>query len=157
MSSIRSKVQLLAVVLACATAACGDDDDNDGDHAHGGATAGSGGGGAAGKAGSAGGAAGKAGSAGAAGKAGGSAAPTADCDTYCALAVGKRCTGDLELYADTAACEEGCAMIDTKGEVTDTEGDTLGCRIYHLTVANMSETNATTHCLHGKVESDTCK
>jgi hypothetical protein len=73
------------------------------------------------------------------------------------LAVGKMCTGALQVYADAAACQAGCAMITTPGAVTDTAGNTLGCRIYHLTVANMNATNAMTHCPHGKVVSDVCK
>jgi hypothetical protein len=63
----------------------------------------------------------------------------------------------LQVYADAAACQAGCAMITTLGATTDMAGNTLGCRIYHLTVANSSATMATTHCPHGKVVSDVCK
>ena len=116
---------------------CGDDsDDHDGDHAAGGM------GGS---------------TAGASAGTGGAAAAAVSCSTYCSLAVGKMCTGALQIYPDAAACQTGCAMITTPGSVTDTAGNTLGCRIYHLTVANSSATMAMTHCPHGKVMSDVCK
>lgn len=131
---MHSRIQSIAVLVALslfAFAACGDD---------------SGGGGS-----------GAGGTAAGAGGAGGTGATAPNCATYCSLAVGKMCTGTLQVYADAAACQAGCAMITTPGTVADTAGNTLGCRIYHLTVANMNATNAMTHCLHGKVVSDVCK
>ena len=98
-----------------------------------------------------------AGGSGKAGSGGSSASAGVNCTTYCGLAVGMVCTGALQLYANAAACQTGCAMITTPGSVTDTAGNTLGCRIYHLTLANMSATNATTHCPHGAVTSAVCK
>jgi hypothetical protein len=68
------------------------------------------------------------------------------------------CTGaTLGLYADNAACLTGCAMIPVGGTEQSTSGDTLGCRIYHLTVANSSAAMATVHCPHGKVVSAVCQ
>lgn len=135
------KAYLIAVVVAFGLfGGCGGDDSSGGGAGAGGATAGA----AAGS------------SAGASG--GGAAAP--NCATYCALAVGannKQCTGALAVYPDMAACTTGCAMITALGTTADTAGNTLGCRIYHLTVANMNATNAMTHCPHGKVQSDVCK
>jgi hypothetical protein len=132
-----SKIQSLAVVFILGlsgVAACGGDDS--GGAGAGGTTAGAGGT--------------TAGTGGAT-----STAPT--CAKYCSLAIGGLCTGALQVYADAAACQTGCAMITTLGAVTDTAGNTLGCRIYHLGVAQMNATNAMTHCLHGKVVSDVCK
>lgn len=116
-------------------AACGDDSDSGGASGTGGSVAGTGGSTAG---------------------AGGSSTGVS-CAAYCALAVGKMCTGALQIYADAAACQAGCTMITTPGAVTDTAGNTLGCRIYHLTVANMNATNAMTHCPHGAVVSAVCK
>lgn len=132
----RMKTRLLAACMVfAAIGGCGDDSDS---------------GGAAGSGGSVSGAGGSSAGAGGAGAA-------VSCSTYCSLAVGKMCSGALQIYADAAACQTGCAMITTPGSITDMAGNTLGCRIYHLTVANMSATNAMTHCPHGKVMSDVCK
>jgi hypothetical protein len=48
-------------------------------------------------------------------------------------------------------------MIPPGGTEQSTSGDTLGCRIYHLTVANSSAAMATVHCPHGMVVSAVCK
>ncbi|HEY2736534.1 MAG TPA: hypothetical protein VGI70_21185 [Polyangiales bacterium] len=128
--NLRVKLQATTLVLLTLTAACGTDDPNSS--------------GATGAAGSS--------SAGAAG----TAAVADNCTTYCNLAVGKLCTGALQLYPDTASCLAGCAMIAAPGTVNDAAGNTLGCRIYHLTLANMNATNATTHCPHGMVVSAVC-
>ncbi|HKP63016.1 MAG TPA: hypothetical protein VJV78_40045 [Polyangiales bacterium] len=133
---MQTRSQIFAVVMALSLIiACGDDSDSGGGGGSGGSVAGA--------------------SGGSSGAGGSSAAPT--CAAYCSLAVGMMCTGALQVYADAAACQAGCTMITTPGSVTDTSGNTLGCRIYHLTVANMNATNAMMHCLHGKVMSDVCK
>lgn len=130
-SSLIAVCMLLSVI-----GGCGDDSDSGGASGSGGSSAGA---------------------SGNASGTGGVGAAAVSCSTYCALAVGKMCTGSLAIYPDTAACMTGCAMITTPGSVTDTAGNTLGCRIYHLTVANSSATNAMMHCPHGKVMSDVCK
>jgi hypothetical protein len=129
--------KIAIVVVLGLLAACGDDS----------------GGGASGAGGSTSGAGGSSAGSGAAGTA--ATAPT--CAKYCSLGVGGLCTGALQVYADAAACQTGCAMIKTLGAVTDTAGNTLGCRIYHLGVAQSNATMAMTHCLHGKVDSAVCK
>ncbi|HEX4354202.1 MAG TPA: hypothetical protein VHZ95_14835 [Polyangiales bacterium] len=102
-----------------------------------------------------GGASGSSGSSASAGS-GGGAAVAVNCSTYCSLAVGMMCTGTLQLYSDAAACQTGCAMIKAGGTASDAAGDTLGCRIYHLTLANSSAANSVTHCPHGAVVSAVC-
>lgn len=147
----QGKAYLIAAVIAFGLlGACGGDDSSGGTAGAGGVAAGAGGGVAGG------------GVAGAtAGATAGGGAPAApNCATYCSLAAGandKFCTGTTALYPDLAACNAACPMITTLGTTADTAGNTLGCRIYHLTVANMSVTMAMTHCAHGKVVSDVCK
>lgn len=73
---------------------------------------------------------------------------SATCDSYCAFEVAT-CTGENAQYADVADCMAQCtALAWAAGTVTDTTGNTIGCRVYHSTVAAMSATNATTHCVH---------
>ena len=74
------------------------------------------------------------------------------CDKYCQLAA-DNCKGANALYADDAACQTACATIPATGTDGDTSGNTLQCRIYHLTEA---QANPVLHCPHGKVESAAC-
>jgi hypothetical protein len=131
---MRSSTRFIVIVLFSLAAACSKSDQ-----------------GSTGQAGSAAGA-----SVGTAGAGGSSSSAGVTCANYCSLAIGKMCTGSLQIYADTTACQAGCAMIKTPGTVNDMAGNTLGCRIYHLTLANMNATNAMTHCPHGAVVSAVC-
>lgn len=70
------------------------------------------------------------------------------CENYCQLAM-SNCTGANEIYTDNAACMTACEGLTTLGDVGDTAGNTVQCRIYHLGVAGSSSANATTHCPHG--------
>ena len=54
------------------------------------------------------------------------------------------CTGANEQWTDAAACAVDCATWPL-GDITDTTGNTLGCRGYHLQVAM---TDPATHCPH---------
>lgn len=69
------------------------------------------------------------------------------CEGYCALALAN-CTGADEIYADATACATACAAITDDVDYTTaaTSGDSLACRIYHLTVA---ASMPGTHCPHG--------
>lgn len=71
------------------------------------------------------------------------------CANFCA-AEAKICTGANQQYADTAACMTACNGFARTPEysATTTGGNTLACRIYHLTNAAISPDNATTHCKH---------
>lgn len=68
-----------------------------------------------------------------------------DCATYCGK-VTANCTGTNAQFPDATQCMQTCAKF-TPGALTDTSGDTLGCRIYHANnakVTNMPEV----HCVH---------
>ena len=60
-------------------------------------------------------------------------AASAACVSFCDLQAAT-CTGANEQYADEAACLSACAGYAV-GANTDTTGDTLGCRNYHLGAA----------------------
>lgn len=75
------------------------------------------------------------------------------CEDYCALWV----TGcdDFDQYEhNTDICLAQCKQWPI-GTPADTTGDTLGCRFYHVGVANQADANV--HCPHaGKNGADTC-
>ena len=83
--------------------------------------------------------------------------PTPTCADYCTAVMGS-CTGDNAQFATEAACLAYCgtwAMIPA-GTTADKSGNTLGCRIYHATVAGQAG-NAATHCPHaGPSGGDVC-
>jgi len=69
-----------------------------------------------------------------------------DCPTYCSE-VTTNCTGTNAQYASLNHCLGACAAFPVgASKVTDTSGDTLGCRIYHGG-APAAATPAT-HCPH---------
>jgi hypothetical protein len=74
--------------------------------------------------------------------------------TYCTNIV-TTCTGNNNQYADAAACETIANGVNISGGAdTDTGGDTLGCRVYHLGVAGG---DPDTHCVHaGPTGGDAC-
>jgi len=53
-----------------------------------------------------------------------------DCTTYC-REIQANCTGVNAQYADMAQCGAVCASFVVGGSVTDTSGNTLGCRIFY--------------------------
>jgi hypothetical protein len=72
------------------------------------------------------------------------AAPlTLDCDSYCA-AIMETCTGDLAQYDNMQNCVDSCANFPT-GALTDSSGNTLGCRVYYTEAARG---DAQAHCEH---------
>jgi hypothetical protein len=78
-----------------------------------------------------------------------------DCEGFCDIATA---TCKTE-WPDKAACMTACGKF-TPGpgySTATTSGDTLDCRLYHLTVAASSAANATTHCPHTAVMSSVCK
>ena len=67
------------------------------------------------------------------------------CAAYCAVLF-DNCSGENAQYASEEECNTMCAtyLLDP-GTLTDTEGNTIGCRIYHATAAG---TLGTSHCAH---------
>ena len=64
-----------------------------------------------------------------------------DCNTYCNL-INTSCTGDNAEYLSVADCQAVCANFDP-GQLTDTSGDSLGCRIHY---AQMAASNPAVVC-----------
>lgn len=81
----------------------------------------------------------------------GMAMPELTCDYYCKSVddTGGACGGSNDQYADNFAgvCMKICAGWP-QGMLSDTTGNSLGCRIYHGGVAATDEASATTHCPH---------
>ena len=71
------------------------------------------------------------------------------CDNYCDLAT-KNCSGAAELYASEAQCQATCAGFAESGPLDASTGNTVQCRIYHLSVAGSDPPDsAALHCPHG--------
>lgn len=68
------------------------------------------------------------------------------CEGYCSLALGA-CTGDDAIYGTMDECMTACAALDDHGNLGDTSGDTVQCRLYHLGVAIRTGDTAM-HCPH---------
>lgn len=79
---------------------------------------------------------------------GGDGACGGNCESFCAMA-DVLCTGANQSYATVAECMTACAAFPTtppySSEVTG--GNSLACRLYHLTAAS---TDPVTHCVHLK-------
>lgn len=69
---------------------------------------------------------------------------TLDCASYC-TAILEVCQGADEQYESQMNCLATCTKFATVGAVTDTTGNTIGCRVYHTELAR---TDPTTHCPH---------
>ena len=70
-----------------------------------------------------------------------------NCTSYC-NAMAQVCTGAMNgQYLDTATCMAMCAKIPG-GDAGAMMGNTLACRVYHVTVASQNVTQANTHCPH---------
>lgn len=76
----------------------------------------------------------------------------ADCDGFCAIAL-KACSAK---YKDEAACKTECMGFKdmTAYNATVATGDSLACRLYHLTVASVMPAP---HCDHITKDSPVCK
>jgi hypothetical protein len=77
---------------------------------------------------------------------GGAGACGSNCESFCAIATA---TCKTE-HPDNATCMTTCMGFKDmeKYDASDVDGDTLACRLYHLTVAASSDANAATHCPH---------
>ena len=72
-------------------------------------------------------------------------AGTPTCATYCSQIQANCLDGAMNRqYVDAASCMASCAFMPV-GASPDTQGNTLGCRIYHSGVA---AANPTLHCPH---------
>lgn len=71
------------------------------------------------------------------------------CENYCSIYE----TGckDFSEYDNTAACLAQCGQWPV-GEANATDGDSLGCRLYHVTVASTTDPNV--HCPHAGPSGD---
>lgn len=69
-----------------------------------------------------------------------------NCESFCAIATDV-CPTE---HPDATACMNECMNINDmeKYDASDAAGDTLACRLYHLTVASSSTANKATHCPH---------
>ena len=76
-------------------------------------------------------------------------AATLDCASYCGELMAN-CTGANAQYNDMASCMGVCAGFPL-GTIADTDGNTLGCRLYHGGVAGKDAASATTHCPHAGI------
>jgi len=74
---------------------------------------------------------------------GGSGTIALTCTSYCTANIAT-CTGANSQWGSMQNCLDTCAKWTT-GAASDTSGDTLGCRVYHTTAAEM---DPTTHCVH---------
>ncbi len=71
------------------------------------------------------------------------------CESYCGIYMGA-CT-DYNAYGNMQECMDHCGQWPL-GAVEDTGGDSLGCRLYHATVASGSE--PAVHCPHAGPNGD---
>ena len=78
------------------------------------------------------------------------------CENYCQMAM-TICQGEDQIYEEYEDCTTACAELPDDGEIGDTVGDSVQCRIYHLGAAAESG-NTATHCPHASAESadNTC-
>jgi hypothetical protein len=80
------------------------------------------------------------------------------CEVYCYYS-SLGCTGSNQIYTTPAICMTNCTAFSAAqltGAPGAVDGDSLQCRIYHLSVATQSAANAAVHCPHGKSISATC-
>lgn len=75
--------------------------------------------------------------------------PAPTCAGYCA-ALSVACAGENAQFANEDACLAYCQdwAALAPGNAADTEGNTVGCRLYHAGVAAQSPQNAAAHCPH---------
>lgn len=85
---------------------------------------------------------------------GGANACGTNCESFCAIAT-DICPTE---HPTSDACLTLCATFadDEKYDSGDTNGNTLACRLYHLTVAAVDDQNAQVHCPHTLAASPPC-
>ncbi|WAS90106.1 hypothetical protein [Nannocystis punicea] len=85
---------------------------------------------------------------------GGGGACGDNCEGFCAIAVSVCPTEHPSVDACLGACMG--FVDDEKFDIGDVAGDTLACRLYHLTVAAGSDDDAAVHCPHTVQASPPC-
>jgi hypothetical protein len=84
-----------------------------------------------------------------------------NCDSFCSLAVAICGDQAMPPYASKQACLTACAGFVGTDQVpyntTVLTGDSLACRMYHLTVAAIAPDLAQVHCQHIRANSDPCQ
>jgi hypothetical protein len=69
-----------------------------------------------------------------------------DCPSYC-TEIQANCKSANAQYSDAAHCSSACkSFVVGASQVTDSSGNTLGCRIYHAGTPSMTDPG--THCVH---------
>jgi hypothetical protein len=78
-----------------------------------------------------------------------------NCQSFCATTLSICADQANPPYASTAECEAMCAGYDATEtfDASDLAGNTLACRIYHMTAAS---TEPDTHCAHTVANSPVC-
>lgn len=71
----------------------------------------------------------------------------ATCEAYCDASLTTCVEGNAQ-FTNRAECLEKCPSFSTQGEDGDKKGNTLQCRMYHLSVAS---TDPMLHCPHSGV------
>lgn len=86
---------------------------------------------------------------------GGAGVCGSNCESFCAM-TDEICGGDLAPFASTEACLSACAaFVSTPPfDASDLAGDTIECRLYHLTAAAVAPD---IHCAHLQVVSSQCR
>lgn len=79
-----------------------------------------------------------------------------NCESFCATTTAICGDQANPPYASEAGCLQACGgLADTEAfDASDLSGDTLACRLYHMTAAS---TDPDTHCGHTAVSSVTCR
>jgi hypothetical protein len=84
------------------------------------------------------------------------------CSSFCQAAF-EICEGNDAQWGTQQECQDVCAMFpdDIDYNTLETGGDSLACRMYHLSVAADAKANGdaagvTTHCGHTALDSSTC-
>jgi len=67
------------------------------------------------------------------------------CENYCAIVM-NACTGNNSAYADMATCLAFCSSLPS-GNITDTTGNSIDCRIYHAEASKVLAL-PDVHCPH---------
>ncbi len=69
------------------------------------------------------------------------------CDYYCSFVM-SACKGDVQQYESQQECLNVCnSGVIPLGEITDTEQDSISCRIYHI-YNSIRPNGASSHCAH---------
>ncbi len=83
-----------------------------------------------------------------------------DCENFCTEAVAVCGSQASPPYTDKAACMTACGNFKGTDMVpynaAATSGDSLACRMYHLSVASTGAAMAMTHCAHIAMTSPVC-